>query len=875
MPVTPLTRRAQLLIAVVAATASVAVVLVAEPGYHSARMRMHSGTAWLASNLTGEATLVDGASAEVAAKVPLGESPGPLSIAQHGDAALVLNQLTGALSRVDSATLKVSRAPVSLPRNTVTVLKAAPDVIYGADVHSGLVTSVDAGTLEARGEPVRLAESIRPEDLAVDSHGRLWAIDEKTGDLVWLSGAERRTRPAATGTARLAITGDRPAIVDPGRGTAELLSPETGAVTRSVETGLKDDHTVLVGGSADRPRLLIASSTRGELITCTFDTGSCSAPVRISAPGAELGTPLEIGAYAVVPDHSTGRAVVVDLATARVVAEHELFGRPTRFEIVVRDGIVFFNDPNGNIAGVLNLAGDVRTITKYTGGLEGDVPPTPVPGVQTDQVATAGQRDLPPGVGLPWQPKRTSQPNPPPPAPTPAASISVSPGNRGEAGTEFELTMALRQPGPATVRWAFGDGTEATGTTVHHRWHQPGLFTVRAEAVLGTGAKTRAETTITVDAANAPPSIAQLVVRRPKPVIGESVHFSADTTAEPDSWTWTVTKPGAPAPEVTARTSEFDHSFRTPGVYTVSLTITKGIRTAQSSRQVTVAQGAVKAWGSNTHGALEVPAGAASGVIAIDAGFHHVLALKSDGSVLAWGANDYAQTAVPPEASSGVVAISAGGAYSLALKADGTVIGWGFNDNGEASAPPSAPRDVIAIAAGTAYSQVLTANGSVIGWGNEDEGRSIPPPAASSGVRSIVTGTAHTLAVKSDGSVLAWGSENRAGEQSIPAEATVGGVQAVAAGFECSFVLRTNGSVFGWGNPRWGTPDVPDSAKSGVVAIDARDRHVLALKADGSVIGWGHNASGEASVPPQYGSGARAVSVGDGFSVVLLDSAPE
>lgn len=867
-------RRARLLTVLTAVAAAAAVVLVAEPGHHSARMRMHSGTAWLASNLTGEATLVDGASAEVAARVSLGESPGPLSVAQHGGAALVLNQLTGALSRVDSATLKVSRSAVSLPQKTVTVLKAAPDVIYGADVHSGMVTSVDPGTLAAKGEPVRLAGSIRPDDIATDSRGRLWAVDEKTGDLVWLTGGVRRTRPSATRTARLAITVDQPAVVDPGRGTAELLSPETGAVTRSVETGLKDDDTVLVGGSADLPRLLIASRTRGELITCSFGTGSCSAPVRISAPGAELGTPLDLGAHAVVPDHSTGRAAVVDLATARVVAEHDLFGRPTRFEIVVRDGIVFFNDPNGNVAGVLDLAGDVRTVTKYAEGPEGDTVPGPDPRAQAEQVAT-GRPEQKPGVGLPWQPERTSQTNPPPPAPTPAASISVSPGNRGEAGTEFGLTMALRQPGPATVRWTFSDGTEATGTTVHHRWQQPGVFTVRAEATLDTGARLHAETTITVDPANAPPSITQLVVRRPKPVIGESVHFSADTTAEPDGWTWTVTRPGAPTPEVTARTPEFDHAFSTPGVHTVSLTITKGIRTAQSSRQFTVVQGAVKAWGSNAAGALEVPAGAASGVIAIDAGFHHVLALKADGSVLAWGANDFAQAAVPPEASSGVVAISAGGAYSLALKADGTVIGWGFNDSGEASAPPSAPRDVIAIAAGTAYSQALRADGSVIGWGNEDEGRSVPPPAAGSGVTSIVTGTGHTLAVKSDGSVLAWGTENRGGELTIPAEATSGGVRAVAAGFECSFVLRTNGSVFGWGNRRWGTPDVPDSAKSGVVAIDARDRHVLALKADGSVIAWGHNASGEASVPPQYGSGARAVSVGDGFSVVLLDSAPE
>ena len=202
--------------------------------------------------------------------------------------------------------------------------------------------------------------------------------------------------------------------------------------------------------------------------------------------------------------------------------------------------------------------------------------------------------------------------------------------------------------------------------------------------------------------------------------------FSADTTAEPDSWTWTVTRPGAPTPEVTARTPEFDHAFSTPGVHTVSLTITKGIRTAQSSRQFTVAQGAVKAWGSNAAGALEVPAGAASGVIAIDAGFHHVLALKADGSVLAWGANDFAQTAVPPEANSGVVAISAGGAYSLALKADGSVISWGVPGFPEPGDCTPAEEDKV-------------------------------PPAAQAGVISIATNYDHSLALKRDGTVVSWG----------------------------------------------------------------------------------------------------------------------
>ena len=54
-------------------------------------------------------------------------------------------------------------------------------------------------------------------------------------------------------------------------------------------------------------------------------------------------------------------------------------------------------------------------------------------------------------------------------APATTASIVVQPGNRGVVGDEFELTLLLRRAGTATTRWSFGDGTEAVGTTVHHR----------------------------------------------------------------------------------------------------------------------------------------------------------------------------------------------------------------------------------------------------------------------------------------------------------------------------------------------------------------------------------------------------------------------
>ncbi len=70
-------------------------------------------------------------------------------------------------------------------------------------------------------------------------------------------------------------------------------------------------------------------------------------------------------------------------------------------------------------------------------------------------------------------------------------------------------------------------------------------------------------------------------------------------------------------------------------------------------------------------------------VVAVDAGYYHSLAFKSDGTVWAWGSNrfgplgdgTYTDRYTPGQVSglTSVTAIAAGFYQSLALKSDGTV----------------------------------------------------------------------------------------------------------------------------------------------------------------------------------------------------------
>ncbi len=307
------------------------------------------------------------------------------------------------------------------------------------------------------------------------------------------------------------------------------------------------------------------------------------------------------------------------------------------------------------------------------------------------------------------------------------------------------------------------------------------------------------------------------------------------------------------------------------------------------------------------------------GVVDVDQGVAHGIALKSNGTVIAWGNNNFGQAEVPPELSvinafTYLISTSAGkngtideselvdiGSYYTVnitpdsgyeideIKVDdefvtpsntydfanvmgdhkievtfklivksGFLIGWGGNQSFYTSFLIDELANVIKVEVGS-YGLVLKNDGTVGQWNSPYE-----LPTSLNLVKAIAIGDEHSLALKSDGTIIAWGM-GLYGETTIPAG--LKDVVAISAGNEHSVVLKRDGTVDVWGNNVFGQTTIPKELKN-VTAIAAKGNYTIALKADGTVVAWGRNDKGQCTVPAGL-SGVVAIAAGFQHAVAL------
>ncbi|MEU0563381.1 right-handed parallel beta-helix repeat-containing protein [Dactylosporangium sp. NPDC006015] len=323
--------------------------------------RVLVGTVWLSSRAANFVTLVDGNAAEAAANVAVSAGPA-FTVTQLGRTGYVVNPEGGRITSVDSGTLRMSSAsPIADAANLA--LYPAGGALFAVDGARRLAQATDPVTLGRIGSQFQFgaAELLLTTD-------RLWTLDPRQGKLrnytVAGTRMDRASGPAITGLTAEQVAfgaaGNEPFIVDfarhratlPGRGDTVGLPAEAGSDT-------------LVTGSPDRREFTVVQPAAGRVVRCSFDTGDCGTPVQLPGGPADLRAAVEVGRHLFIADHTRQVIHVVDVDTRSVRSTGRLFDTPAGFELVAQDGVLYFNDPGSEHAGVVHDDGGFVPIRKY------------------------------------------------------------------------------------------------------------------------------------------------------------------------------------------------------------------------------------------------------------------------------------------------------------------------------------------------------------------------------------------------------------------------------------------------------------------------------------------------------------------------------
>jgi hypothetical protein len=484
---------------VVAVIALPAVLVLARAsGLPAARHELTGGGAWLASPTQGLVTLIDGASEQVIGSVraPGASADDDLSVLPAGSSAYIVNGTRGTVSRVDGGTYEVS-APVRFgsPGSRLAVLAGGPG-LYVVDSSRRAASVTDPVSLRVR-QRLSLAARPGPSQSIVDDSGRLWVVDSAGGGLSWFAGGKRTRPEVGDAQARLVLVQGRPVLVDlthPRLG--RLADDGTVASWSCLDVPVGDPVELL--GSAAGPRVWAVLPATGTLVAAAVGRDDCTLTVDVGRPGDRFGPLVEAAGFVFVPDRTTGRTAVVDTAAGQVVADLDVVKPGNRLELLAKDGLVFYNDLDGDRAGVIRFDGGRwrlgRSLRKYDPAGRGaklltpggsaatpvepakpaagqpSAPPDPgnPAGTGSSPQSTPGAGPFPPGAGPPSRVPPGSGGGiggPPPPAtPPPTTPPPTTPPPTPTTPGTVTLTVAVTGPGTLTATPAGAPAVPCTAT---------------------------------------------------------------------------------------------------------------------------------------------------------------------------------------------------------------------------------------------------------------------------------------------------------------------------------------------------------------------------------------------------------------------------
>ena len=461
------------------------------------RTEFVSGTVWLASFVPGQISLLDGSTGAIVDQLSGSRLPGVrpgdhIQVAQAGSGAYVADTHTGVLDRIDGATHDViSATDIVAADGAETQMYPATNHLFVVDPRRGRVTIADPLTLRASAPTLPL--SAQPAATILDPQGHLWFVDMNTKQLDELNGDDiRRTSVTVNPYDRVALVlvRDRPALVDYSgtdstglHPSVRVIDPGPGTAGPATCLGIDPDDPLAIAGGSPSPRVWIASGSAGRLYESDLATGGCDGGTVVSPGSRRFEAPVDADGRVFLADETTGQAEVINAATLQPVAPvRQVVAPGSQFDLFSKDGIVFFNDPATQDAGIIRPDGTVVRAATYlsTGapspGRSGAGSPSlpsfafvsgeTGPGGVGGQFPSAGSITSPRSSPTGSLSSLTSSPS------SPGAPQLRTPAGDGALGG---LEITTRSLAPASVGEPYTERLTAAGGTAPYKWAASGL----------------------------------------------------------------------------------------------------------------------------------------------------------------------------------------------------------------------------------------------------------------------------------------------------------------------------------------------------------------------------------------------------------------
>ncbi|WP_116020866.1 hypothetical protein [Thermomonospora umbrina] len=373
-------------------------------GVASAKYELSDIGAWLSASRKGTVVHANGLAGKVDGRADLiaGMRGHRIRVVQDGTTVLLVDEVTGVVSRLDPSQLKVAQSrPFAVGVQVVVGAGSA----YTIDSVKGTVQRIDPVDLSAVGAPARLTPPLG--QAGIDGRGRLWVPAPQTGQAVPVHAGVPQT-PVTVGRPgdrlALSIAAGVPVIANSTDATATVVKPEglqkvalPSTVTRAGRAGAQvppvtDGQVVPMLGA------------EGSLVLLDTGVGSITS-VALKMARHDFGVPQMLGPRVYIPDETAGALVVYHSVSGSFEARLPVTGRPGPLEVFVKDGLLWVNDPDDENALSVDDKGIPKRIRKYDpevpGGKRNPLP-TPKPSGDADPEPRRPQprpgTDDPPGA---------------------------------------------------------------------------------------------------------------------------------------------------------------------------------------------------------------------------------------------------------------------------------------------------------------------------------------------------------------------------------------------------------------------------------------------------------------------------------------------